>query len=173
VKTRWFTAASAAVAGFVSLIYTLVYISRWEWGRAQLTADLTLLCAVGVLGLVLDARLRNLRTDRPSDEPKAPAAEPQAPLQAPPRAPSRDFRWLATDPERYGVFIPVLLGAGMVASGLAWILERLSGAVAKQTTKPEDTELPDTLLVPATTPLWEVLPGNRAEALLRGPGAGS
>ncbi|OLT25138.1 hypothetical protein BJF79_44525 [Actinomadura sp. CNU-125] len=40
------------------------------------------------------------------------------------------FRWLEED-DRYRVFIPVLLGAGIVASALAALVERVSGAFGR------------------------------------------
>ena len=44
-------------------------------------------------------------------------------------APRTGFKWLMR-PEHSNVFIPVLLGAGAVLSGLAWIVERLAKATA-------------------------------------------
>jgi hypothetical protein len=40
----------------------------------------------------------------------------------PPREP---FAWLTKRPQELSVFVPVLLGAGAVLSGLAWVVERL------------------------------------------------
>jgi hypothetical protein len=45
---------------------------------------------------------------------------------------ARHFDWLH-DSTRAGVFIPVLLGAGMILSAVAWLVERLSGALAGAT----------------------------------------
>ena len=38
---------------------------------------------------------------------------------------SKSFAWLR-DPNQTNVFIPVLLGAGVLASGLAWLVERIA-----------------------------------------------
>ncbi len=218
MKPHRLTMASAVIAGLASLGYTLAYIGRWEWQRAQLAADLTLLCAVFVLGLVIDSRTRDLRGRRTGEPPTGPRqpepADPAAPYPTPPRhltphtgarvTPLRPattarprpkvspgaFAWLdgPTDPrtERYGVFIPILLGAGMVASGMAWVLERVSGKLTRRPApgraRTRDTDratdrggtrdrsrtdtsarlrptLPDTLLLPADTRLADVLVG--------------
>jgi hypothetical protein len=46
---------------------------------------------------------------------------------APPRRPV--FAWLA--PDRTGVFLPILLGAGVLASALAWVVEGLARMTAR------------------------------------------
>ena len=46
-------------------------------------------------------------------------------------APSRDhFAWLRPTGTGTSVFVPVLMGAGLVLSGLAWIVERVAKATA-------------------------------------------
>ncbi|HWI02520.1 MAG TPA: hypothetical protein VNT52_01595, partial [Acidimicrobiales bacterium] len=40
------------------------------------------------------------------------------------------FEWLAPKADRLGVFVPVLIGMGVVASGLAWLVERLARVTA-------------------------------------------
>lgn len=204
MKPHRLTMASAVIAGLASLGYTMAYIGRWEWQRAQLAADLTLLCAILVLGLVVDSRTRGLRdrrTDERADSPPPPADPPAPPPTTPhpfaqvtplrpapnprprPAVSPGGFAWLdaGTDPrtERYGVFIPILLGAGMAASGMAWVLERVSGmfsgrAATRTKRDPRQRpDLPDTLLLPADTRLSDVLVGydtaDPAELWLRGP----
>ena len=44
---------------------------------------------------------------------------------APP--PRKTFAWLAK-PEQMNVFVPVLMGAGVLLSGIAWLVERLARA---------------------------------------------
>jgi hypothetical protein len=45
-------------------------------------------------------------------------------------AAGRRFRWLERPPDTFGVFIPVLLGAGVVLSFVAYLIERIAGAFA-------------------------------------------
>ena len=44
--------------------------------------------------------------------------------------PSKPFAWLDPHDQRMGVFVPVLMGAGLVMSGLAWLIERLARRTA-------------------------------------------
>lgn len=166
-----------AVSTLAALGYSIVYTSRWEWQRATFVAVLTTLCAVAWAAVSIHARLRRLEkllTARPAE-----ISEP-----APPVAGPRRFRWLESQPEsqseQYGVFIPVLLGAGILASGLAWSVERLARAIARPTAPTGLTAMlgryapADTLLVPYDTPLAPTLTGApasaAAEGLLRYPG---
>jgi hypothetical protein len=42
--------------------------------------------------------------------------------------PRNPFKWLS--PDRSNVFVPVLLGAGVIVSGIAWLVERIARATA-------------------------------------------
>ncbi len=182
--------------------YALVYVARWEWQRATLVAVFCVLCAVAWSALVADSRLRRLEqrlAGQPADparpvgigvQPRADSrqASPQpaksqwaagvrdAVAEAP--VPSSRFRWLGTPPDGAAVFIPVLLGAGLLVSALAWLVERLAhAAVGPVVERRLVTDLlryapADTLIVPASTPLIAIVGGGRdpsAEALLRHP----
>ncbi len=47
-------------------------------------------------------------------------------------APRRQpFAWLDPRAGRTGVFIPVLLGSGVIVSALAWVVERIAGRTAE------------------------------------------
>ena len=41
------------------------------------------------------------------------------------------FAWLRSGSDRFSVFVPVLMGAGFVLSGLAWLVERLAHSTAR------------------------------------------
>jgi hypothetical protein len=45
-------------------------------------------------------------------------------------APRRHFAWMS-DTDKLGVFVPVLMGAGVVISGIAWGVERLASSTAR------------------------------------------
>ena len=108
--------------------YVFVYLYRWEWNRAQVSAAIFIAAEVGLVGWLLADRLR--RVERRLDvnavdaqHRRLHAIRSSAP---PPRA---GFAWLAR-PDQMSVFIPVLLGAGALMSGVAWVVERLSRATA-------------------------------------------
>jgi hypothetical protein len=125
--------------------YVFIYLARWEWNRALMAGVLFVAAELGLLGLLLLDRLARLErrlderdraparvappaTVAPSLEPAAPAAADARVLArvhdaAPP--PRRPFAWL--DPtDRMSVFVPVLLGAGVLLSGAAWLVERVA-----------------------------------------------
>jgi hypothetical protein len=113
--------------------YTFVYLYRWEWNRALMSAAIFIAAEVAVMGSLLSQRLKVI--SRKLDAPPAaaaPAPSPAAVLrrerihaaQPPARV---GFAWLSR-PEHMNVFVPVLMGAGVVMSGLAWLVERLARA---------------------------------------------
>jgi hypothetical protein len=56
----------------------------------------------------------------------------RARLDAAPNA-SRHFAWLR-QPQQLNVFVPVLLGAGIVASGIGWLIERIARMTGRSNT---------------------------------------
>ncbi len=124
--------------------YVFVYLYRWEWNRALISGVIFLAAEIGLLGTLVMGRLA--RIERRLDEgpasgsgllsgsvPTGPPAlrriEPDPAVLArlresapPPREP---FAWLTKRPQEVSVFVPVLLGAGAVLSGLAWVVERV------------------------------------------------
>jgi hypothetical protein len=120
------------LAAFVTLAasgaYVFVYLYRWEWNRAQMSAAIFVAAEVGLIGWLLTDRLRRL--ERRLDQTALDAEQRRLQiLRTTAPAPRASFKWLMR-PEHSNVFIPVLLGAGAVLSGLAWIVERVARATA-------------------------------------------
>lgn len=119
--------------------YALVYLFRWEWHRAIIAA---LFFVAAEIGLGIGVVLRRLgRLEQRFDElaratRAAPASQADPAVlariheAAPP--PSKPFAWLDPRSSNLSVFLPFLLGIGMLASGLAWIVEQ----AARHTTTP-------------------------------------
>lgn len=107
--------------------YIGVYLYRWEWNRALIAGMFFLIAEVGLgLALIL-ARLGRIeeRVGAPRSEEMLGRIRETAP-------PARDhFEWLSDGGGRMGVFVPILMGAGVVASGLAWVVERLARSTAR------------------------------------------
>lgn len=122
------TAAALACAGG----YVFVYLWRWEWHRALVAGVLFLGAEVALVGALVLERLRRIedRVDALAASDAAAVSQVQSRLaeHAPP--PREPFAWLAPDDGRLGVFVPLLLGAGVLLSGLAWVVERLARATA-------------------------------------------
>jgi hypothetical protein len=119
---RWFNLAQVVVRVLMlvvlvaSGVYLLVYLNRWEWNRALVAGIFFVASEVALLGASLTTRMRQLerRVDTiAQQEGETPSGR-------------RPFRWLEDTTGGLGVFVPVLLGAGVLLSLLAWVVERLA-----------------------------------------------
>lgn len=137
------------IGGLVVLVaagtYFFVYLWRWEWNRAVVAGILFLAAEIGLATASLLDRLRALASGSPRQAagPANPAnpANPATPPTADPAVlahlrdtapPPRDhFAWLSPRSGQTGVFVPVLMGMGVVVSALAWVVERLARSTAK------------------------------------------
>jgi hypothetical protein len=108
--------------------YTFVYLYRWEWNRALMSAAIFIAAEVAVMGSLLAQRLKvvseRLDAVESPPEPRVVRLE-RIRTSAPP--PRKTFAWLSK-PEQMNVFVPVLMGAGVLLSGLAWLVERIARA---------------------------------------------
>lgn len=119
-------ALSIAASGY----YFFLYLTRWEWNRALTSGVILLAAEIALFGaLVLDriGKLRRSSSRAPSGRADV---RPRVLSRIHESAPAhRDpFAWLR--PEGTNVFVPVLLGAGVVVSGVAWLVERVARATA-------------------------------------------
>ncbi len=125
---------TALVLGLVlagSGIYVLVYLARWEWVRAQIAGIFFLAALVALAtGLIL-RRLDDLRSTPGS------AITPVDPV-----SPASPFPWLYEAKGSTHVFLPVLLGFGVLLTLLAAGVERLVGVAAGPRTRSLGTEEP-------------------------------
>jgi hypothetical protein len=173
----WVAATLALVA---SGGYVLVYVYRWEWHRALLVGILFLAALMGLGTALVLRRLgrleRRLAAGRDRRTPDVLDRLRDAPVEHPP------FRWLrAPDPDRSSVFIPILIGGGVLVSAAAWAVERVAGAATRAGVEEElagrlgEVAFPTAALVPS---VGEVLAGGDRAAdpglrLLLGPSSGA
>ena len=122
------TVVSMAAAGF----YFFVYLDRWEWNRALISGIIFVAGEVAFVAVMLAGRLTRIerglqRLGEPDGRVLQRLRETAPPAPEP-------FEWLSsgTGSGHVNVFVPVLLGAGIVLSGLAWLVER----AASLTTRP-------------------------------------
>lgn len=108
-------------------LYVLVYLARWEWNRA-IVSGVFFLAALIVLSTILVLRGLRRVEDRLRRGERTRVRSVIA--EEGNRRAARRFDWLREPPDRLSVFIPVLLGAGVLLSSAAYVLERLAGAVA-------------------------------------------
>jgi hypothetical protein len=166
--------------------YTFIYLYRWEWNRALMSAAIFIAAEVAVMGSLLAERLKLIgkRLDAQAAEARPPgravagAARSEAAgagdtkerqrldrirETAPPAKVS--FEWLAR-PQQMNVFVPVLMGAGVLMSGLAWVVERLAKATVRPVAEKGLAAQLDGLALPAAGFLGGY---DEPVDLLRGP----
>ncbi|MDQ4132718.1 MAG: hypothetical protein M3179_05800 [Actinomycetota bacterium] len=126
-KIAWLT-------GLVTLLgtggYIFVYLYRWEWHRALIVAMLFIAAEVAMATAVVLRRLRTVQLGLATD--RRPEPEPAVLERLRSNAPRRNpFAWLEPGQGHTAVFIPVLLGSGVLVSALAWVVERVAGRTAE------------------------------------------
>ncbi len=165
MKARTLGTIAAVVTLLAAGAYFFVYLYRWEWNRAQVSAAIFIAAEIGVVAMLLTDRMR--RIERRLDRLGGEGADRRLHiLRSTQPAPRVTFAWL-TRTDRTSVFIPVLLGAGAVLSALAWVVERFARATAG---RGAERGLANRLgaLEPPTGGLLDG--GADALAVLRGPG---
>lgn len=121
----------AWVAGGLALLgcagYVFVYLYRWEWNRAVMMAAFFIAAEVAVATALVLRGLSKLDAERQQAAPPDPAVV--ARLRD--AAPRRDhFAWLGVNGDRVSVFITMVVGGGVLLSGLAWAIDRVAGQTA-------------------------------------------
>ena len=106
--------------------YLLVYLYRWEWNRALISGLVFVAAEIALVASMLTRRVA-ANGCPPTSYDLALTRLRQAGVDR-----RHPFRWLG-DPGRTSVFVPVLLGAGVVLSALAYLVERLAEATAHAT----------------------------------------
>lgn len=153
--------AAAAVTMASSGWYVAVYLGRWEWNRAVVAGVIFLAAEVGLVGVLVLDRLAQLhrRLDA-HDHPRDPRDQRDTAARtrvdphvvqtlretAPP--PRRPFAWLDDATQRTSVFVPVLLGAGVLLSGAAWVVERIGRLTAGRSIEQSLARRLDSLALP-------------------------
>lgn len=128
MNARLLRALLGGVTLAASGTYMFVYLYRWEWNRALMSAAIFVAAEVAVVGSFLAQRLKAIddRLDDRQDRSSPGSVRLERIRSAAPE-PRATFAWLAR-PERMNVFVPVLMGAGVVLSGVAWLVERVARA---------------------------------------------
>lgn len=129
MKYLGYLLGSFSAAGAV--IYLIVYLYRWEWHRALISAALLLVIEGVLLCGILLARISRL--EQRVAEADARTEDVRRRLAQNRKTPQRHFQWLQPpedDNHRTYVFVPVLLVAGALFSGAAWLIQRVARATS-------------------------------------------
>ena len=113
----------------VSGAYLLIYLYRWEWNRALVSGLFFVAAEVVLVGSTILGRLR--RIERRLEQPRGEGAglSTSTVLRGPRDEGSDPFPWLAGG-DGFAVFVPVLVGIGVVLSAIAYLVERLAASTA-------------------------------------------
>lgn len=118
--TRLLTLIVLAASGS----YLMVYLYYWEWNRALVSGVFFVGAEVAFVASLLHTRLDRLERRLGHSQPSAVARSFGQPLDH--RSQPRDpFPWLQPDRGTF-VFIPVLLGAGVILSAIAHLVQRVA-----------------------------------------------
>jgi hypothetical protein len=126
--------ALVAATLLASAGYVFVYLSRWEWNRATIAGIFMLgsellLIAIGLAGRIRAVERKLLLMATPVDNRQQDRVLRRLREEQPAR---RDhFGWLRPTGTGTSVFVPVLMGAGLILSALAWAVERVARATAR------------------------------------------
>ena len=119
---------AAAMAG--SGVYVFVYLYRWEWHRALVAAALFIAAEIGLATAAVLDRLGAIDRKLSGQASSVPGEQSLARIQEAAPEPADRFDWLTRPGDGLSVFVPLLLGAGVVLSAVAWLVERVARATA-------------------------------------------
>ena len=112
--------------------YVLLYLYRWEWNRALISGLFFLAAESALLADGLAGRLRRLESEVGRIAGGGGSVDAaSASLVATRPAASDRFEWLRRSATRSSVFVPFLMGTGVLLSAMAWGVERLARATAR------------------------------------------
>lgn len=120
--------ASALVIG-ASGIYLFVYLYRWEWNRALIAGVILIIAQLTLVASLILDRLASFEKRIERLEEGGSSETVDTIKRTAPPARSR-FKWLTGDGD-LNVFVPVLMGAGVLFAGIAWLVERIARVTAR------------------------------------------
>jgi hypothetical protein len=120
----------SAVVLVASGSYVFIYLVRWEWNRALVAGLFFLAAELVLIADVVLARIRGLGHQIEEERTREQTTALAARLRANRPEKPGPFAWLAGDQDRLNVLLPVLIGAGVVLSAVAYLVEQVSRVTA-------------------------------------------
>lgn len=120
----------SAVVLVASGTYVFVYLVRWEWNRALIAGLFFLAAELALVADVLSHRVGSLGARIEQERTREQTTTLAARLRANRPDTPGPFAWLAPDRDRLDVFLPILIGAGVLLSALAYVVEQVSRVTA-------------------------------------------
>jgi HAMP domain-containing protein len=110
--------------------YLFIYLYRWEWNRAVIAGIFLIAAGMALAAGMLFERMNRIE-EKIEALGRAQHEETLAAIRDTAPEPKERFKWLSGSGDQMSVFVPVLMGAGVVFSGIAWLVERLARATAR------------------------------------------
>ncbi len=111
-------------------LYFFVYLWRWEWNRALIAGVLFVAAEVAMLTVAVIDRISRLSDHVDTQLSRRTDPRVVARIHETAPAPRDRFAWLSPASGHTNVFVPVLMGMGVVMSALAWLVERVARSTA-------------------------------------------
>jgi hypothetical protein len=103
-------------------IWTALSLYRWEWTRALWMTMLFVVAEVALVGVLIMQRLRTIEEQIEDSRTTVVVRRRAEGIPATDR-----FEWLKESTNRTNVFVTVLLGGGVLVSGILWVIDKLAG----------------------------------------------
>ena len=136
---RRFAMVLPLAMGAICGAYTIIYLVRWEWNRAIIAGLFFVAVEIIFVAMLVVERFRRMEArletlTHPARVAAGPASaslsdvhpEVLGAIHEAAPAPHDHFAWIRDQNTSTNVFLPVLLGAGVLASGLAWVVENVA-----------------------------------------------
>jgi hypothetical protein len=109
-------------------IYVFVYLKRWEWTRALFVGMVFIASEVALAAWVIMQRLQRIESRVvESRDDLSEALDQRVLARLRQTRPEYDrFAWLKDSMSRTNVFITMVVGGGVLLSGLAWIVDKVA-----------------------------------------------
>ncbi len=117
---------SVAVLAFTLVLagsWTALALYRWEWTRALWMTMAFVVAEVALVGVLVMHRLRELEEQIAGTHDTAVMRR----LAETRPAATDHFEWLKESTNRTNVFVTMLLGGGVLVSGVLWVIDKVAG----------------------------------------------
>lgn len=108
--------------------YIAIYLDRWEWTRALFITMIFVIAEIALVGWLVIQRLQRLEARFDERDQRDEVFDEGVLLRIRQTRPEYDrFAWLRESMNRTNVFITMVVGGGVVLSGLAWVIDKIAG----------------------------------------------
>lgn len=109
-------------------IFVFIYLDRWEWTRALFVTMVFVIAEVALVGWTIVHRLQRLEAKMSRRDDWDELFDRGVLLRLRQTRPEYDrFAWLRESTKRTNVFITMVVGGGIVLSGVAWCIDKIAG----------------------------------------------